>query len=188
MSKRERYILIVTLSVVGVLALDYFVYTPLTDARDRLLTQHDKLSRELGEMQKKITASQKADKRWKEYRAAGLSSDPSATESRFLNAIGSWSRDSGLPLLSIRPERTIVNQGVHELSFHATADGSMRAISRFLYRLETSEIPVRIQELQISSRTDGSDDLTMQIRLSTIWEERKIAAATTGKKPAEVQR
>lgn len=187
MSKRERYILIVTVCVVGVLALDYFVYTPLTDAREQLMVQHDKLSRELGDMKKTMSASLKADKRWKEYAAAGLSNDPSATESRFLGAISSWSRDAGLPLLSIRPERTIVNQGVHELSFHATADGSMRSISRFLYRLETSEVPVRIQELQISSRTDGTDDLSMQIRLSTIWEERKIAAASA-KKPTETQR
>lgn len=176
MSKRERYILVVTFSVIAIFALDYFVFTPLSEAREQLTLQKEKLVKEASDAQKTISASRKADQRWRDYRAAGLSSDASATESALMAALRSWSQESNLPLLSIRPERVAASQGIHEITFQVTADGSMRAISRFLYRLETSQVPVRVHELQLSSRNEGSDNLSMQLRLSTLWDETRSPA------------
>ena len=90
--------------------------------------------------------------------------------------MGSWSQQANLPLVSIRPDRPTDAHGLHEMTFQATADGSMRAVAAFLYRIETASVPVRVRELQIAPRTEGSDDLTVQLRISTLWEDRRTPA------------
>ena len=51
----------------------------------------------------------------------------------------------------------------------------MRSMAAFLQRVEASNLPVRVHELQIASRTENTDDLTLQMRVSTMWEDAKPA-------------
>jgi hypothetical protein len=45
----------------------------------------------------------------------------------------------------------------------------MGQIGRFLYRLQTANIPVRIVDMTINSRRDGADDLAIVLGVSTIY-------------------
>src|SRR3712207_7371087 len=58
-------------------------------------------------------------------------------------------------------------------SFRATANGRMDSISEFLWRIETAEIPLRINDMQINARKEGSDDLQLQLGVSTLYLDRK---------------
>ena len=60
----------------------------------------------------------------------------------------------------------------------AAGTGSMNAVSRFLWRVETAGIPLRVKEMQLGSRKEGADDLTVQLRLSTIYAPGARPAAT----------
>lgn len=178
-SKRENTILLVTAVAVGLWALDFVVIGPLTASRDALLDRRARLEADLLEAQKTINTSSKAAKQWRYFRAAGLGDASSATGGGLLNTLLEWSRDSSLPMQSLRPDRAGETQGLHELTFQAGADGSLGAMSRFLFRVESSTLPIRPRELQIAARAEGSDDLTMQVRLSTLWEDRPAASAKT---------
>ncbi len=44
----------------------------------------------------------------------------------------------------------------------------MRAASRLLWSLETASIPVRVTEMHITPRKEGTDDLSVQLSISTL--------------------
>jgi hypothetical protein len=183
LTKREQTIVVVSAACVGLLLLFWYVIEPLMDARDLLVTQRLALQTELDEGRRLIKTSRDVTKRWADLRAAGLSGDPSAAESTLHNSMQSWSASAGLSLVSIRPDRTVSAQGLRDLTFQTSADGSMRSIVGFLYRVETAKMPARIHELQIASRTDGADDLSMQLHISTLCEESRAVKPTD--KPRE---
>jgi hypothetical protein len=70
----------------------------------------------------------------------------------------------------MKPERLPDKRSLQEISFRAAGTGSMSAVSRFLWRLEASKVTIRVKELQLGSRKEGTDDLTLQLRLSTLYQ------------------
>ena len=46
----------------------------------------------------------------------------------------------------------------------------MSRAGQFLYALHTSNIPLRVGDLQISARKEGTDDLQIQLGVATIFE------------------
>ncbi len=54
------------------------------------------------------------------------------------------------------------------ISIDLTADGSMRAISRLLWSLETAKIPLRLSEVRIKPHKDDSDDLSVSVNVSAL--------------------
>lgn len=171
LSKRERIIVWTTALAVGALALDWLVLTPLLDSRDRLAAREEQLLTQLRDGQRLRSQSRAAAKKLRSYEAAGLAESASATEGQLLSALRNWSQDSGLTLASIRPDRATSRHGLSELTLQAGGEGTMRSLAKFLYRLQTARIPVRLQEVQIASRTDGVGELSVQLRLSTLWNQ-----------------
>ena len=45
----------------------------------------------------------------------------------------------------------------------------MSQVGRFLYRIQTATVPVRITDLTINSRKEGTDDLAVQLGIATIY-------------------
>lgn len=84
------------------------------------------------------------------------------------------------------PDRASENKDLIDLTFQATAEGSMHAIWNFIYRLETAPFPLRIREMQITTRTQSSDSLALDIRLSVIWESKNAKTLTSNNQPSQV--
>jgi len=184
LSKRERLIILVTAIVLATLALDRYVLTPFLDYRDALETQKQ---RSLGEMERAtalMAHKHQIDPKWREMLAAGLKRDPAEAESQVLHSVRDWSTETGLKLTSLKPERLPEKKNLQEISFQAVATGSMDAVSRFLWRIETAKVPIRVKELQLGSRKEGADDLTLQLRLSTLYLTALRPASTGAEAPA----
>ena len=159
-SKRERFIGIATAAVVGVLALDRLAVTPLLAQRAQL---------ELDRANRVFSTSRLASRKWKELSGTSLKTDASEAESQILNSVREWAQDAGIALSSIKPERAEKEKDWDKITFRATGTGSMNQVARFLWRLRTATMPVRITDLQIGSRKEGTDDLSLQLGISTIF-------------------
>ena len=48
----------------------------------------------------------------------------------------------------------------------ANASGDLESISRFIFELETDSLPVRAEEIEVTSRDDSGDNLSLAIRFS----------------------
>jgi len=169
LSKRERYVAAVTMIAVGVLVLDLLAVTPLLDRRSRVEAEKQELLGEMENATNQFARRKQLEQEWKDMLAAGLKSDPSETESQVLHALRDWSQESGLALASLKPERVAREGDLQEIVFQAAATGSMRSVSRFLWQLETAALPLKVEELQLGSRKEGADDLSLQLRISALY-------------------
>jgi hypothetical protein len=169
MNKRERYIGIAAAAVVGILVLDQVLVSPLlerwtdADARIELAT----LDRERAD--RLVTASKRANRTWNEMIGTHLQRDASEAESQVLNSVREWAQEAGMTLSSLKPERTEKEKDFFKITFRATGGGSMSQVGRFLWRIETAAVPVRVTDVTITSRKAGTDDLNIQLGIATSY-------------------
>ncbi|MCX5655797.1 MAG: hypothetical protein NTY65_14255 [Planctomycetota bacterium] len=185
LSKRERFIIAATVIIVALLVLDRYVVSPLLECCDRAAALKESKLADIQRGQDLLARKREIGPKWREMIAGGLKRDPAEAESQILRAVGDWARDAGLKMSSLKPERLPDKRSLQEISFQAAGTGSMNAVSRFLWRLETSKVPIRIKELQLGSRKEGTDDLTLQLRLSTLYQAPEPPAPSPADAPAE---
>ncbi|HOF19029.1 MAG TPA: hypothetical protein PK082_08970 [Phycisphaerae bacterium] len=169
LSKRERYVLIGTCVAVGALALDRFVVTPLLDRRSEAETQRTNLTRKINQARTLIERQRLLTPRWQEMLRTGMKSDPAESESQVLHALRNWAEECGITLSLLKPERLTEKSRLPQIAFQASGTGNMNAVARLLWRIQTAKSPLCATEVQISARKEGSDDLSFQLRLSTVY-------------------
>jgi len=170
LSQRERLWVIVALAVVGLLAADSLVVSPLLERRGRLQDDEDRLLRELDQAQLLLRRARNARRQWLDTHAGSLHGSASAAESEMLDAIRQWSYESGLKLVALRPEAAPDEASLGRIHVAVTGNGTMHSAARFLYAAETSPLPVRIVgDMQLGTRQKATDDLTLQVRLSMLY-------------------
>lgn len=169
-SKRERMIGIITVIVLAILVLDQFVFEKLLDAKDRLEGEKAVKAEELHKKTGKIRQAAEDRPRWNQMRNEGLLTDSSRTETQIYNNLNAWAREAGLnPPPALKSDRTEKEKDFYKLTLRATGNGGMSQISRFLWHIQTANIPVKITELTISSRKEGTDDLALTMSVATAY-------------------
>ena len=169
LSRRERYIVIATVIVVGFLALDQLVLTPLFDRREELELKTTQRLKELERANALFTNRTRLNRKWNEMTGTSLQADGSTAESQIIRAVDDWAKQSGLNLSSVKPERAEKEKQFMKITFRANATGNMAAISRFMWSLQTSKAPIRVTDLSITTRRDGFDDLSLDLGISTLY-------------------
>jgi hypothetical protein len=169
LSRREVLIVVVAVLSVGLLAADRYVITPIMESGEALENERLRLMGELENAARLFERRRLMARRWQEMRAGGLVSDPSDAEGRVLQAVRDWAQEAGLAVSSVRPQRAEQDSGIGEITVLAAGSGPMRAVARFLWRTETTALPLRVRELQIGSRAEAQDDLSLQVKLSTLY-------------------
>ena len=168
LSKRERYIVAATLIVLAILALDRFVLTPAQARKAAMEAQTQQALTEIERARVLFARRKKLAPTWRGLLDAGLKSGPAEAESRVLHAVRDWSQEARLSLSSLRPERMADKGELREISFRASGTGPMSAVAGFLWRLENASFPIRVTELQLGTRKEGADDLSLQLRISAL--------------------
>lgn len=169
MTQRERYIGIVTLAVVGILLLDRIIVTPLMDQKADLDTKLVSARDDQASANRLFATSRRLDREWHVAAGRSLKSNESEAESQILNAIGEWVQYSGISMSATKRERTEKDKEFVKITYRATATGTMRQVGQFLWKIQTAAIPVRITDISINSRKDGTDDLAVQMGIATIY-------------------
>ena len=168
LSKRERYIALATVIAVAILALDRLVLTPLQERRAAVQGEEQRVLADLERARVLFARKKRLWPKWQEMLDAGLKSGPEEAVSRVLHAVRNWSQEAGFTLSSLRPERATPKGELQEIIFQASGTGPMRGVARFLWRLESSSLPIRITDLQLGTRKEGTDDLSLQLRISAL--------------------
>ena len=177
--KRERLLVIAAGGCLALLLLDHFLLTPFFAAwRARSETIH--------ELRAKIaqgTALVDQEPRWlkwrDDYNARLLSAVPADAESKLLNQVDGWARQAGLRLTSLRPRWKEGGKDRSMLELQVTGNGSMDAVVRFLFSLETAPLAVAVEQLEMMSGRQDSTELALDLRLSGLCQP----SANRGGKP-----
>jgi hypothetical protein len=174
------------LAAVGLFGLNYFFVDPLLASRNELYKKIAEKSDDASRKRKLITDSRNKGPTWAAMQDKGLRrKDVSEAEAPVLSSIRDWAQDAGMVLSAVKPERSEKEKDFQKLTFRATGSGRMSQISWFLWRIQTSPIPVKVSDLQLSAHKEGTDELTLQIGISTACllpdaDKNKPAAAPAG--------
>jgi hypothetical protein len=170
LSKRERYIAVGAVSVVALLGIYYILLSPLLDRMKELDTKIADRNQQLKHDNHLIDDSKRLGPVLAQRIAGPLKKNQSEAESQMLKSIVDWARDARLSPPSIdKPDRIEKEKEFSRMTFRASGAGSMAQIGHFLWGLHTSTIPVRISEMTLAAHKEGSDDLTIQLGISTIF-------------------
>jgi len=169
MNTREKRIAIVTGAVIGLLALDAAVVSPLLARLSEASAGVEQGQRDLIEADRTFQNALRAKRRWRDLGGNALQSDASGAESLLLNRVRDWAQSAGLTLTSLKPERDEREQGFQKVTIRATGTGTTEQAMRFLYAVQTGDIPARVGDVQLTSRPDGVDDLSLSVGIATIY-------------------
>jgi hypothetical protein len=168
MSQRERYIVIATVGVVALFALDYLFLSPLFERYKNL---DDQITADLVQVDhnnKVFKRAKDAKLKWSEMTVGALKADASTTESQLIDSIGQWAQDARMSV-SYKPERTEKGKEFVKVTYRATCNGSMSQLRTFLLHVQRATIPIRITDLQVSSRPEGTDSLQISMGIQTVY-------------------
>jgi len=187
LSQRERYIAIGVIAAVGLFLLNSFLLSPYWEMRTSLSDGRDKVNTQLADADR-LFAKQKALRPiWADMKKNGLKSERGQAESQAQQAVLDWAKTANVSVASVKPERDQQQNGFQIISFHVTGNGTMLSLSKLLWSIETATVPVRLNDVQIAPRKEGTDDLTMQMSISTLamMPDAPKAPAGSNQAPAE---
>ena len=168
LSQREKYIAIGLGAALGLLVLDRLFFTPLSDWDVKLLDDRSSADAAVAKESRLFNRQHALMKVWREINTPALKSEPAEAQSQLQNALVTWAQESGLQPTGFHPEVLAEKNGFVESVIQAGFKGTTSTLADFLWRVESSQIPVRIDEMQISSHTEGVDELQVQMKISTI--------------------
>ncbi len=165
--QRQRLLVLAAAAGLGLLVLEYWVRVPLTN----LWQSHAK---EIAALQSKVASGRATlargaalDRVWREMQANALPRDASQGEQDILTAIDRWGRGNNLELGSLRPQwKRGTSDRYSLLECRVDATGNLSALTRFLYELERSPLALRVDSVEIMSRDDGGNRLTLGLVVS----------------------
>ncbi|HEY3320909.1 MAG TPA: GspMb/PilO family protein [Planctomycetota bacterium] len=169
LSKREKWLTFGVLGVVGLLLADRYVLAPLLDEQGLLETQREQILSDISRSRKLVSERKQLREKWKDMVASGLKGSPAEAESQLLHALRDWARNAGFSLASVKPERPESKASLREVHVQASGTGTMDGVARFLCQAQAAQFPLKVTELQIGSRTSGINDLTLDLKLSTLY-------------------
>ena len=167
LTKRERYIGIATVAVLAILVLDQFILDPAKRKMEELDAKIAQAQQEHLNAQQLFNNARRANRDWKTIAGDAMTRDTGDPESRVLSSVREWAQDEGMRLPSVIPQPAQVEKGFNKIVFRATGSGNLNQVGRFLYRVQTASMPLRITDLQITSK-DGTDELSVNFGIATI--------------------
>jgi hypothetical protein len=170
LSYRERLIAIGTGLAAVVFFGDRYALTPYLKARDEVAADVRVSGSKLHDATLRVTRARRMDQQLQEMLASGaLKTDQSVAQFQVLDAIGDWAREAGVNLTSRTPQPETRNDATQIIRLRAAGTCSTAAAARLLWRVETAPIPLKVDELTLTTRKPGSDDLAINLVVSTIW-------------------
>ena len=167
-SKRERYIGIGVVAALGLLIVDHYIWSPYSDRSDAVTKALADISIKEKTADATFDTKRRLQKDWDLMRKS-MKTDSSEAEGQARSVIRECAEAAGVMLSPINAERTPQSQeGFRVVSLKVSVNGRTSTISRMLWHLETTTIPLRISDIEISSRPENTDELKMDLTVSTL--------------------
>ena len=169
LSKRERRIFWTTLGVMVLLISDRFVIDPALKALDSVSKEKGELVKQVSDMRRVLNQSKTRTRQWQAMIEQGLMDDPSSAESTMSRALEEWSDRSRVHLTSVTQQRSASDKGLGDIVFTIAGKGDMASIGEFVWLIEQTPMPVKINSLTLGSTNASGRDLTLALKLSLLY-------------------
>jgi hypothetical protein len=167
MPKRQRSLILAIGALLLLLGLDQVVFTPLGSLWQAHSAKIQQLKGSVANGRSLLARGPHLQQVWTEIRSGALPTDPAKSEYEVLSAFESYARTSAIDLGSIKP---LWKHGATEeystLECRLEATGTLPALTRFLYELEKSPLALHTESVELSSRDDSGQRLTLNLTVT----------------------
>jgi hypothetical protein len=162
--KRQRWLILLAGAGLLLLILDRIVFTPLGDVWQAHAAEIQRLRGSVASGHGVIARNAQTRRVWADIQSAALPKDQAQSEHDVISAFESWGRTSGIELGSIKPLwKHGAADGYSVLECRLDATGTLPTLSRFLYELEKSPLALRADSVELISRDDTGQKLTLSL-------------------------
>ena len=170
LSYRERLIAFGVAAAAAIYVGDKYVFDPYMKAREDVAADLATFSARNVEAQRLLKRKKALETQERAMlTSGGLKTDQSAAQFQVFDAVGEWARDAGVRLTSRAPLPEARSDRTQIIRVHAIGTCTTASAARLLWRVETSPIPVKVDELTLTSSKPGADELQIVLTVSTIW-------------------
>jgi hypothetical protein len=163
---RKKILIIVAAAGLALLAADQLVLTPLAGAWKERGREIVKLRAQVAEGASLIRREQAIRNRWNEMRTNTLPDNQSLAQEQVLKTVVNWAQESGVSINGTSPQWKNDADDHKTLVCRVDASGSLWTLSRFLYDLENGPMALRLESVDLSSRDNNGQQLTLALQLS----------------------
>lgn len=164
--RRKRLLIFVALICVGGWAADSLVVTPLIGVWQARSARIERLRQELEQSTSLLDRDSELKARWKDMKSRALSTRVSDAENAVFQSVSQWAGESRLSVTSVKPRWTQIAKNEPVLEIQLDATGDMGAVARFIYELESSALPLRVEDMGITSQDDHGGRLSLNLKLT----------------------
>lgn len=163
---RQQFLVVLTIAAFALLVTVNFILTPLGNWWSARQTQIKELQTKVTEGQQLIRRATGIRSRWDSMRTNALPANTSLAEQTVLQAVSDWARGSGAELTSVMPQWKSESTNYLTLTCRVESSGDFGTLSRFLYNLEKGPMALRLDSVELSSRDNTGQQLTMGLELN----------------------
>jgi len=164
---RQQLLTILTLTAVGLLAMDRIVRPPLQklwkDRAAQIKTFQDKVKYGLVLEH----GRESLHRRWDDLQKSTLPNDPTEAEQALWSGLNRWVEYSGVTLQNVSPTLKQSNDPAYKtLDCRIDASGSLDRLSQFLYAMETDNMALRVQSIELTSKDANGTSIGLGVQIS----------------------
>jgi len=164
---RQRWLVIGAGAMVALFIVNAIAIEPLTAMWRAHSAEIVKLRKSVGDGRGLIARSAQLDRTWADMQAGALPKDPAQAEQEVISAFDTWGRANSIELSSIRPQwKRGANERYSLLECRVDATGTLATLTRFIYELERSPLALRVDAVELTSRDDNGQKLTLGLIVS----------------------
>lgn len=163
---RQKFLLVAAIVVVSLLVADKLIVGPLVSGWKERTVRIAELKKFISQGDQILQREDTIRHRWDNMRTNTLPDDMSLAENQVLRAFDNWSRDSRISMSGIKPQWKRTSDDYMTLECRADASGSIEALTRFLYHLEKDQLALKVEAVEISSRDNDGQQLTLALQVS----------------------
>jgi len=164
---REKVLLIITLTVLGLLVLDRLLLSPFITSYEAKASQIDQLKEALEKGELVLSREKVILEHWNNLLIGSLS--PEKRENYLLSRVESWNQKSGLEIQSVKPEHILSKrEGPERMACRIFAKGEYREICQFLLSMRVDNLNIHVERCDIISKSATGNNLNLVLHFSCL--------------------
>jgi Type II secretion system (T2SS), protein M subtype b len=163
---RQQTLAVLAIVVVGLLALERLVITPLARGWKERSHRIADLKQSVSEGAQLLERERAIRSHWESMRTNTLPNNVSAAENEVYKGFDRWSRASGISIGSITAQDKRNSDEYMTVECRVDGFGSLPALTRFLYEMEKDSLALKVESVDLTARDNSGQQLSLALQVS----------------------
>ncbi len=166
LKNRQQLLVVVAIACVALLAGDRLIIRPLVQSWKDRASEVATLKASCARGTQLLRREQTLTSSWENMRTRMLTNDASVAQAKVCSAFDRWAQASRVTITSVKPQWKRMADEQAMLECRVDASGNLAAVTRFLYDLERDDMALNIQDLNLTARDDGGQQLDLVLQIT----------------------